>query len=191
MTDTKKAKKRLGERLVERGSVSPKDLEDALTEQHGTSSLLGDLLLARGLVTKEDLAFTLKELLGIDYVDVTTIQVDRSVLKFIPRAVAVENSALPLYQEGKKLFIAMANPQNIRFLDQLRFKLSMDICPVLSFSDDISAAIDVWYGKPGKAGPDNARPTIKAPNAKALQTVSIARSSPELMHRIVTTEQVP
>src|SRR6202043_3913600 len=100
--------------------VSQKDLEKALTEQRGKTILLGDLLLSRGLVAKEDLAATLKELLGIDYVDFPSVRVDPAVLKFISREVAVESLALPLYKEGTKLVVAMANPQDIRFLDQLR-----------------------------------------------------------------------
>src|ERR1700730_18543770 len=140
MTNVKK--KKLGERLIQRGSISQEDLESALNEQRGTTILLGDLLLARGLVSKEDVAGTLKEILGIDYVDVTTTRVDRSVLKLIPRDMATENSALPLYRDGKKLVVAMANPQNIRFLDQMRFTLGLEISPVLGFSDEISQAIE-------------------------------------------------
>src|SRR5579863_10015516 len=107
MKHTKKP--RLGERLVERGSVSQADIESALSEQKGKSILLGDLLLARGLVSKEELASTVKELLGVDFVDVSTAKVDRDVLKFIARAAAVENQALPLYRENNKLIVAMAN----------------------------------------------------------------------------------
>ena len=129
MKNTKK--KKLGERLVERGNVSQIDLESALTEQRGKTILLGDLLLSRGLVAKEDLAATLKELLGIDYVNVAEVRVDRAVLKYSSHEVASESQALPLYKEGTKLVVAMANPQDIRFLDQLRFRVGMEIVPVL------------------------------------------------------------
>src|SRR5580692_5224754 len=135
-------KKRLGEKLVERGSVTQADLESALNEQRGKTILLGDLLLSRGLVAKEDLAASLKELLGIEYVDVTAIKPDPAVLKYISREVAVESLALPLFKEGNKLVVAMANPQDILFIDQLRFRVGMDILPVLSFSDEIAFSID-------------------------------------------------
>src|SRR5437870_1225926 len=90
-------KKKLGERLLERGSLSAENLDSALNEQRGKTILLGDLLLGRGLVSKEDLACTLKEITGIDYVDVTTAKVDPTVLELIPYAVASQNFALPLY----------------------------------------------------------------------------------------------
>jgi type IV pilus assembly protein PilB len=57
-------KKKLGERLIERGSISQENLKSALSEQRGKTILLGDLLLARGLVSKVDLAGTLKEVLA-------------------------------------------------------------------------------------------------------------------------------
>src|SRR5579864_2116598 len=185
-------KKKLGERLVERGSLSNQDLESALVEQRGKTILLGDLLLARGLVSKEELAATLTELLGVELVDVSTAKVDREVLKFIPRATAVEKQALPLYRENNKLVVAMANPQNIHFLDQLRFKVGMEISPALAFSDEIIAAIDVWYGKASDAKEtpvDKGRVPVagKAPSA-APTFHAVARSSQELMHQIVSVE---
>ncbi len=191
MKNTKK--KKLGERLVERGNVSQVDLENALTEQRGKTILLGDLLLSRGLVAKEDLAATLKELLGIDYVNVTEGKVDRAVLKYISREVASESQALPLYKEGNKLVVAMANPQDIRFLDQLRFRVGMEILPVLSFSDEIAVAIDEAYGESSKrmgAVPRSAeaRTAPMSASSSALRPTGIVRSSAELSHQLIPTE---
>ena len=183
-------KKKLGERLIERGSISQENLESALSEQRGKTILLGDLLLARGLVSKEDLAGTLKEIFGIDYVDVTTARVDRSVLKLIPRDLATENSALPLYRDGKKLVVAMANPQNIRFLDQMRFTLGLEISPVLGFSDEISLAIESLYSnRPEQGGSDSSISPARLQGSSPLPASSVARSSPELAHQIVTVEE--
>src|SRR3984885_14278759 len=178
MKNTKK--KKLGERLVGRGSVSQVRLKSALTEQRGKTILLGDLLLSRGLVAKEDLAATLKELLGIDYVNVTDVKIDRAVLKYISREGATESQALPLYKDGNKLIVAMANPQDIRFLDQLRFRVGMEILPVLSFSDEIVFAIEEAYGEL----PENA---VNAVSVKPRPT-GIVRSSAELSHQLIPTE---
>jgi type IV pilus assembly protein PilB len=188
-------KKKLGERLVERGSVSSQDLEKALNEQQGKTILLGDLLLARGLVSRDDLAVTLKELLGIEYVDLSSVNIDPAALKLMTRAVAAEHLALPLYKEKNKLVVAMSNPQNMIFLERLRFRLGMDVAPVLSFSDEISAAIELWYSKSPK---DGERTADTVPTAATSQptassrvppSVSIGRTSMELSHQIVTADE--
>ena len=187
MTNVKK--KKLGERLIQRGSISQEDLESALREQRGKTILLGDLLLARGLVSKDDLAGTLKEIFGIDYVDVTTTDIDRSLLKLIPRNIATENCALPLYRDGKKLVVAMANPQNIGFLDQMRFTLGLEISPVLGFSDEISLAIENLYSnRPEQGGSDSSISPAELKDSRPVPASSVARSSPELAHQIVTVE---
>jgi type IV pilus assembly protein PilB len=187
MKNTKK--KKLGERLVERGSVSQIDLESALSEQRGKTILLGDLLLSRGLVAKEDLAATLKELLGIDYVNVTEVKIDPAVLKYISREVAAESQALPLYKEGNKLVIAMANPQDIRFLDQLRFRVGMEILPVLAFSDEIAVAIDEAYGESSEeASSARLRATPMPASSSTPRPTGIVRSSAELSHQLIPTE---
>ncbi len=190
MKNTKK--KKLGERLVERGNVSQIDLESALSEQRGKTILLGDLLLSRGLVAKEDLAATLQELLGIDYVNVADVKLDPAVLKYISREVASESQALPLYKEGTKLVVAMANPQDIRFLDQLRFRVGMEIVPVLSFSDEIAFAIEEAYGESPEGGVSGSsgKPHT-APMSTSFNTprpTGIVRSSAELSHQLIPTE---
>jgi type IV pilus assembly protein PilB len=188
MKNTKK--KRLGEKLIERGSLSVEDLQSALNEQRGKTILLGDLLLARGLVSKQDLAATLKETLGIDYVDVTTVSIDPSVLKLIPRDMATENSVLPLLRDGKKLVVAMANPQNIRFIDQMRFTLGLEVSPVLAFSDEISLAIEHLYSElPEKRRSDNPIPSAGLQGSNSLPTSKVVRSSLELAHHIVTIDE--
>ena len=183
------------ERLVERGSVSLQDLEKALNDQQGKTILLGDLLLARGLVSREDLAVTLKELLGIEYVDLRSVKIDPAAVKLMTRAVAAEHLALPLYKDKNKLVVAMSNPQNMIFLERLRFRLGMDVAPVLSFSDEISAAIELWYSKSPKEGD---RPAESVPTAATSQptassrvppSISIGRTSMELSHQIVTADK--
>jgi type IV pilus assembly protein PilB len=139
-------KKRLGEVLVERGTLTSEDLAQALREQEGTATLLGDLLLARGAVPRDQLAAALREVLHVDYIDVKKVEIDHEILKMIPRDVAERNVALPMFVHGRHLVVAMADPQNMHSLNELRFTCGMDILPRLSFRDEIGAAIENFYG---------------------------------------------
>jgi type IV pilus assembly protein PilB len=187
-------KKKLGERLVETGKVSAADLETALREQRGTTILLGDLLVARGILSKEDLAATLPEILMVDYIDLGTVDLDPEVLKLIPHRIAARYIALPLYREGKKLVVAMADPRDLDALDQLKFLSAMEISPRLSFRDDISEAIERHYGdSPAhnnrKSTGSHSRTTHigkvpEAPLSDSAVSRVFTRTSPELMHSI-------
>lgn len=140
-------KKKLGEVLRERGHISPDDLEKAIEEQQGKLIHLGELMLQRGLVAKNDLAAALAEVSRIPYVDCESVEVDPEVLKLIPHAVACRCVALPLGCEGTRLMVAMAEPQNLHLIDELRFLTGMEILPRLGFRGEIESAIEKRYDK--------------------------------------------
>ena len=135
-------RKRLGEVLRERGHVSPADLTKAIEEQHGKLVHLGELMLERGLVSKKDLGAALTEVTHLPYVDCELIEVEPDVLKLLPHAVAKRCCVLPIHCQGTKLVVAMAEPQNLMIIDELKFSTGMDIVPRLAFRREIEAAVE-------------------------------------------------
>jgi type IV pilus assembly protein PilB len=142
-------KKRLGEVLRERGHVSAADLNSALQEQQTQARLvhLGELMLQRGVVSKKDLTSALMEVSQVPYFDCTVAQIDPDILKLVPAAMARRCRALPVAVEDSKLIVAMAEPQNLQNIDELRFKTGKVIAPRLAFRSEIDAAIAKYYGR--------------------------------------------
>jgi type IV pilus assembly protein PilB len=140
-------KKRLGEVLQERGQVSVDDLNDALQRQRGKVLHLGELLLQRGTVSKEALVAALREVTPVPYFDCSDVQVPADVLAIIPADMARRCSALPLGLENHRLVVAMAEPQNLQMIDELQFKVGMDIDPRLAFRGELEAAMARHYGR--------------------------------------------
>jgi type IV pilus assembly protein PilB len=143
-------KKRLGEALQDRGKITEADLQKFIEKQRGSLLHLGELLLDRGVVSKEDLADALQEVSHIPYVNCGDISPEPEVLKLIPRAMAERLSVLPMRREGRKLVIAMAFPQNLTTLGELRFTTGMDISPRQSFRTELQAAIALSYSSGGR-----------------------------------------
>ncbi len=115
---------------------------------------LGELLLQRGLISKRDLATALTEITGVPYWDCEKLGIDSQVLKLLPRAMAKRCCALPIEAQGtRKLVAAMAEPQNLQTIDELRFSTGMEIVPRLSFRDEIQAAIEKFYAAGQKSEP--------------------------------------
>ena len=141
-------RKRLGELLKERKRISHEDLEKVLEEQARgkTAVRLGELLLQRELLSKDDLVSALEEVTQLRYLDARFATVEKEVLSLIPRAVASRCKVLPVLHEGKRITAIMAEPQNLRLLDELRFLSGMEISPRLGFVSEIDAAIEKWYG---------------------------------------------
>jgi type IV pilus assembly protein PilB len=149
-------KKRLGEILCERGYVSEGDLGQALQAQKGKVVRLGELMLERGLVRKDDLLSVLSEVAGTVYLDCSEIVVDPAVLQLIPDRFARRHLAIPVERSGTSLTVVMADPQNLKSIQELGFKTGLTINPRLGFHREICIAIDRLYGKGAFAEPDEA-----------------------------------
>ena len=141
-------KKRLGEILRERNHVSVENLDKAIQDQQGKLVHLGELLLQRGAVSKPDLVSALVEISRIPYFDCTNVEVDAETLHLLTAAMARKCCALPLETVGNKLIVVMAEPQNLFFLDELRFKSGMQISPRLGFRAEVEAALAINYASP-------------------------------------------
>jgi type IV pilus assembly protein PilB len=142
-------KKRLGEVLCERGHIGAVDLKRALQEQQGKTIHLGELLLQRKLVSKKDLAAALSDVSSVEYVDCQKLEPAPGTLALIPQALAKKCRAIPLESTGKTLIVAMAEPQNLQLLDELRFRTGLKIVAKFGFQSEVISALERLYGTPG------------------------------------------
>lgn len=172
-------RKRLGEVLRERGHISHADLSKAIQDQQGKLVHLGDLMLERGIVSKQDLASALTEVTHLPYVDCENAEIDSEILKLIPRAMAQRCCVLPIQAHGTKLVVAMAEPQNLHVVDELRFSTGMNIVPHLSFRSEIEAGIEKWYGRVEEAEATIAEaiaPATQGPEMEFISSSSLQRN---------------
>jgi type IV pilus assembly protein PilB len=139
-------KKKLGEVLRERGNISSIDLSKIIVEQQGKVTRLGELMLERSLVARDQLASALESITHVAYVNCSTVTPDPEVLHLIPRHLAVQGCVFPIRKVDGKLVVAMAEPQDIRLFDELKFTAGSNISPRLGFRDEIFAAIEKYYG---------------------------------------------
>lgn len=80
-------------------------------------------------------------------IDLMKYPIEQEILKLVPKATAAKYTALPLYLDGQVLFIAMANPQDLTAIDELRRVTSIHAIIPLHFAKEaISSAIDRHYG---------------------------------------------
>jgi len=139
-------KRKLGEVLRDRGQISAADLDVAVSEQQGKMLHLGELMLERGLVGKSDLAAALEEVSHVPYLDCSEVVPDPEAIKLVQRATAERCCALPIRMEQERLVVAMASPQDLGKLDELRFSTGMEISPRLAFRGEVLKAIAKYYG---------------------------------------------
>ena len=144
MADT--AQKPLGSLLVERGLISEKDLEEALGRQRSTGELLGQTFVNMGMITEKEVLAVLQAQSGMPVVDLEHHEPGKRLLDKVPSAIARIYKIVPLSFEDKTIVVAMADPLDIRTLDDLRFMLNCDVKGAIASEDDIVKCIDRIYG---------------------------------------------
>jgi type IV pilus assembly protein PilB len=153
-------RKKLGEVLRDRGKISNEALLEAIAEQHGKVIRLGELLLERGLVAKSDLLPSIYEVTQVPYVDCGSVKPTAEALERIPRSIAERCCALPIEKNAAGLTVAMAEPQNLTLIDELRFTSGTEIVPRFGFTQEILDAIVRFY-----QGPADSASAGRAPEA--------------------------
>ncbi len=177
--DLRMKRKKLGEILQDRGQISAVNLEKLFKEQEGKIVRLGELILETGLVNKDSLVTALEEVSRVPYLDCTAIACDEEVLRTIPKAMALQLDILPIRMDSTRLVVAMAEPQNVTTIDELRFTTGKDLSLRFGFRAEIQAAIERNYAQfeglaPGK---EAVSPDEDAPSAYGAEVEFISTSS--------------
>jgi type II secretory ATPase GspE/PulE/Tfp pilus assembly ATPase PilB-like protein len=140
----------LGRLLVEKGVISEDQLRIAIQEQNKNHQPLGRLLVGLGFLSEATIRDVLSENLGQESVDLATVIIDPAAIKLIPKDIARRYQLLPLSVDmaNKHLTLAIADPDNIIALDQLRALLRDEfrLTTQLANESDILRAIDQYYG---------------------------------------------
>ena len=65
-------------------------------------------------------------------VDLSRFEVDPKILKLISPDIATKHTVLPLKREGRTLTIAIADPNNVAAIEDIKFITRCDIFPVIA-----------------------------------------------------------
>ena len=133
----------LGTLLVEEGTITAEQLEEALREKRSTPARrLGEILVDQGLVTRAQIARMLARQHELEYLDLDPSSIEGDVVSLLPESLARRYKALPVrtYDDGSVL-VAVADPTNVLYSDELRLALGVPIRIGVASLDAIEASI--------------------------------------------------
>ena len=136
----------LGDLLVQKGIITEEQLKLALKRQKEKGGVLGGILVSMGFVKEGQLLIILSEQLGIPYIQLKEIPVDRNLLVKIPAKTVSYYKCFPVSLEGNQLKIAVSNPLDVHVLDELGLMFQCHVSPLLAAESDILEAIQRHYG---------------------------------------------
>jgi type IV pilus assembly protein PilB len=140
--------RRLGEILIERGSLTPEQVQQALGARLDARERLGQTVTRLGLMTEAEVVDVLGEQFSLPIADAEQLAMaDREVVKLIPESLARESQALALARTDDTLDVAVGDPLNVVSLDHLRALTGLQLRVWIGRPSEVREAIDGFYSE--------------------------------------------
>jgi len=138
--------KKLGEILIERGSVDSAALFRALRQQRAQGGRLGTNLLDLRLVGEDDLLAALSRETGLPPVTGDELRsIDAGVLRVVPAKVAQARKAIPFRASASQVSVAVLDQRDRAAMDELAFVTGRRVRPYVALELRIQEALSRHY----------------------------------------------
>jgi type IV pilus assembly protein PilB len=137
-------RQRLGEFLLEHRVITTDQLAEALG-QRSRGEKLGAILVRMGIISEPELLQHLSAFLTIPVVSIPDELLDGDLLRLVPPDIARKYDVLPIRRVNGSLSVAMADPTNLRAVDDLTFVTSLRIVPAFAAPTAIRRGIRTYY----------------------------------------------
>ena len=134
------------EYLVEKGLLTPEQVEKSSEETRRTRVSLEQAIVNLGLIPQEQLYCSLADFLGLPYIKLSTYPIDKSVVEGVPARFVTHYSFMPVEVRDGILRVAVCDPQDTHLLDELHLILKRRVEPVVSSPAEIAKATTQYYG---------------------------------------------
>ncbi|TFH18980.1 MAG: hypothetical protein E4H03_14155, partial [Myxococcales bacterium] len=133
----------LGTLLVRDGAVTPEQLEIALLEKRLKPELrLGEILVTNGFATRLQVTRVLAEQHELEFIELDIASIELEAALLLPEALARRYGAIPIkITEDGYVLVAVSDPTNIMFSDDLRLALGMPVRICVASPEAIATAI--------------------------------------------------
>ena len=108
--------------------------DDALAAQHDAKEAkqtFVSFLVKNELVASPEIALAASQEFGVPLFDLRTMSMEAIPTGLIKEALINEHNALPLFQRGSRLYVAVSDPTNLQAMDVFQFNSSFNTFPVL------------------------------------------------------------
>ncbi len=142
---------KLGELLVAAGAITEEQLEQGLALQKEKKQRLGTVLISSGIISENQLIEALQMQLGIDYVDLTKVNIPTELAQAVPKSLAKQYQVVPVRMVKDELYLAMSDPLNFYATEEVRKAVHKKVIPLVAKASAIDHSIQTLYGNEGAA----------------------------------------
>jgi type IV pilus assembly protein PilB len=141
-----KARKKLGEILVEGGLLTQEQLEKALPYQKKSKLKLGQFLVREGIVSESQIVDLVSSQLKLEKYRPDKFTVDVELAQLLSAEIAHRCQAAPLKKSGLLLTVAMTDPLDINSLDTIEVYTNCEVEAVICTEQHLNQLLSTIYG---------------------------------------------
>ncbi len=156
---------RFGEIVLERGFITPEQLQEALSLQRGTDKRLGELLFEMGLLSQEQINWALSERLGIPYVEFGDEVVDLDLARSMPEELLRRHEAVPVLRVDDELTVILSDPTNRQAAVDLEALTGARVTTAMASRDKVLHLLDKAFPPIRGVHARSERPETQAPGS--------------------------
>ena len=145
MAEAEERRKPVGQILKEMKLVTESQIQEAIAIQRQRGGAVGTILIGLNYVTDQEVLAALGAQAGMEMADLDNLEVTPELLERVSASVATVYQIIPVRFEGGILTVAMADPLNVRILDDLRFLLDCEVRGAVSNEGAVARALERYY----------------------------------------------
>ena len=123
--------------LLEAGLITEEQLGEALKYQAQEKDRLGTTLVKHDYITVIQLIDTLRIQLGIEYIDLSKVDITPEMSRYVPKNLAKKMNVVPVRVSRDQLFLAMADPLNFMAIEEAKRTSKKRIVPMIRLVNPI------------------------------------------------------
>jgi type IV pilus assembly protein PilB len=141
-----RARKKLGEILIEGGLLTQKQLEQALPFQKKSNLKLGQFLVREGIVNESQIVDLVSTQLRLEKYRPDQYTIDVDLANLLPAEIAHKYQAAPIQKNGLLLTIAMMDPLDINALDAIEVYTNCEVEAIICTEQHLNQLLSSLYG---------------------------------------------
>lgn len=132
----------LARALIQQNRLTEADAIACTAEQQGKANGFILETARRGILSERDIARFAADTFGHPLLDIAALDPGNLVADAIDRKLIGKHHVLPIAKRGNRLTVALADPTNLRALDEIRFQSGLSVDPIVVEASKLQAAID-------------------------------------------------
>ena len=122
----------LARALVQANRIKESEAEALLSQALSTHTTFIQQLVASNKLKSSEIARFAADTFGYPLLDLSAFDSGQILATAIDRKLIVTHRVVPLHKRGNRLAVAIADPTNLRALDEIRFQTGMTVDPVIA-----------------------------------------------------------